>query len=366
MLGAWLGQPMGVDFSQPEYNESTQVHAGIRLIGEAVEPDAITLALGIPPSRILTGDERPSQQPGWFLNTAGRVDSTELRDHIRHLTDQLLPVRDQFIAACTRHHVEPSLFCFASNPTSASIGLDADTIESLAALGLDYEVDLYVSDPTAEGHCHIREHRQRLIERLNASVRRPEMYGSHQAETDLRDLAFIDRSEQRLESLGAKLAERGWWSSTGFVGALEQTFGDLPCARSIRQAPIVEVGLELGWIELDRQLARADYWRLANHSLGWLESQPRSSQAAESEFGSPSIRIGGRWEASLGFATDDFTLPLIWFDVGREGEIVSLRRAGDTILQEFIAGQPSGFDAGSAASNISARKHASNPFRRSS
>ncbi len=354
---------MAVEFPQPEYRDSTRVYAGIRLIGESVEPDAITRALGISPSRTLTGDERPSQQPGWLLNTEGALDSAELRDHIRYLADQLLPVREEFVAACTRHQVEPSLFCFASNPTSASIGLDADTIESLAALGLDYEVDLYISDPAAEGHCHIREHRQRLIDRFNSSVRRPAMFGSHQAETDLRDLAFINRAERTLESLGAKLVERGWWSSTGFQGALEQTFGNLACAKSIGQAPIVEVSLALGWMELDRYLERDEYWRLVNTSSRWLDIQPRSSDQVEAEYGSPSIRIGGQWEASLGFGTDDPTLPLVWFDVHRNGKIASLRRAGDTILEEFIVGLPEVFDAAAATSNVDARKNAPNPFR---
>lgn len=356
---------MAVDFPQPDYRDSTRAYAGIRLIGESVEPDAITRALGISPSRTLTGHERPSQQPGWLLNTDGAVDSAELRDHIRHLTDQLLPVREEFVAACTRHHVEPSLFCFASNPTSASIGLDADTIESLAALGLDYEVDLYISDPAAEGHCHIREHRQRLIDRLNSCVRRPGMFGSHQAETDLRDLAFIDRAERRLESLGAKLVERGWWSSTGFQGALDQTFGEVACAKSIGQAPIVEVGLALGWMELDRCLERDEYWRLANASSKWLAERVRSSDDLEAEYGTPSIRIGGQWESSLGFGADDATLPLVWFDVRSDGEIASLRRAGYTILDEFLVGQPEGFDAVSAARSVDARKNAPNPFRRS-
>jgi len=256
---------MAVDFPQPEYRDSTRVHAGIRLIGESVEPDAITRALGISPSHTLIGDERPSQQAGWLLNS---------------------------------------------------------------------------------------------------SVRRPGMFGSHQAETDLSDLAFIDRAERTLESLGAKLVERGWWSSTGFQGALEQTFGNLDCAKSIGQAPIVEVSLALGWMELDRYLERDEYWRLANTSPHWLDERLRSSDDLEAEFGPPSIRIGGQWEASLGFGADDATLPLVWFDVRRNGEIASLRRASDTILDEFIVGRPEGFDAAAAASSVDARQTASNPFRR--
>lgn len=260
------------------------------------------------------------------------------------------------------YEVQPSLFCFASNPTSVSIGLESDIIEALAALGLDYEVDLYISDPAAAGHRHVRQLRQRLIDRFNSSVRRPGMYGSLQAETDIRDLAFIDRAERELESLGAKLRERGWLSATGFRGAVELTFGDLVGAESIGQAPLVEVGLKLGWLELDRVLERNEYWRLVNDSPGWLGTQQRTSGELEAEYGTPSIKIGGNGRASLGFGTNDPTLPLVWLDVGGEGRIASLRRSGDTILDEFVIGRPLTFDAVAAARSVEASRNASNPF----
>lgn len=357
---------MAIDFPQPGYNDSTDVHACIRLISESVDPDAITQTLGVSPSYTHTGDERPSQQPGWFLNTKGEVESAELRDHIRHLTGQLLPVRDQFLTVCAVHQVEPSLFCFALNPTSVSISLDADTVRELTALGLDYGVDLYISDPSTNGHCHIREQRQRLIDRLNSSVRRPGMFGDLQAQTDILDLAFIDRAERKLELIGRRLVERGWWSETGIRGALEQTFGEVTCANSICQAPLVEVGLKLGWIELDRQLERAEYWRLSNGTQRWLDERPRSSDDLEAEYGSPSIKIGGTGDVSFGFGTSNPTLPLIWFDRLSNGGIASLRRAGDTILDEFIFGQPATFDAAAAARNVEARRNAPNPFRQNS
>lgn len=354
---------MGSDFPQTHYRESTRVYAGVRLVGESVDPDAISSALGLVPSGTVTGDERPSQQPAWFLNSEESVASAELCDHIRYITDQLLPVRQQFVDVCAAYNVEPNLFCFASDPTSASLGLDANTIKDLAALGLDYEITLDISEPAAGGHRHIRDHRQRLLERLNSCARRPRMYGDLQAQTDIQDLAFIDRVEQQLESLGARLVKRGWWSETGFQGALTQTFGNVPHIGNIGQSPIVEIGLELGWIELDRQLEQAEYWRLTNTSLDWLDERPRSSGDLEAEYGPPSIKIGG-WEVSLGFGTEDAAVPLVWFDVSSEDNVTSLRCAGDSVLDEFIFGRPSTFDPVAATASVKARSNAPNPFRR--
>ncbi len=353
---------MAIDFPQPEYGDSTRVYATVRLIGESLDPDAVTQVLGIFPCSTLTGDERPSLQPGWFLSSEGSVDSAELGRHIEYLTNQLLPVRDHFIAVCAKYEIRPSLFCFAHNPSSASIGLDADALKDLTSLRLNYEVDLYISDPTTKGYRHVREHRQRLIHRLNSSVRRPGMWGDLQASTDIRDLAFIDFTEGKLESMGTRLVERGWWSENGFRGALQGAFGNVPCIESIQQAPLVEIGLELGWIELDHQVERAEYWRLANGAASWLNDTQRTSEDVELEYGAPSLRVGGRWEASLGYGTDDSALPMIWFDADREGNIRSLRSAGDTILEEFIFGQPSSFDAAVAARNVNARRGAPNPF----
>ena len=342
-----------------------KVYAGFRIIGTKVVVDEITKRTGIQPTK--THDLKRSRKPGWFLSSHDAVDSPVMVDHIRFLLDQLEPQAEVFDEIYEQFSVVPSIFCFARNPRSVGVSLDSETIQRLAALGLNYDVDVYWHDERSAGYAHITDHRSLLIERLNAALRRRSMYHEGTSMLALRDLAFIDRKERQLAELGDSLARRGWWSKTGVSGALECVFGDgLEASSTIEQAPLVEIARHFEWLEIINVLDPPTYWQAINTAAAWLE-EPRTIADLTAWLGEPSIVVGNvkgvrQWTASRGYTTYEPDHWFLWFDsIGPH--IVSCRRRGETLLDEFISGRPATFDSRGAAKYLSNRQESgSRPF----
>lgn len=347
---------------------SSPVYAGFRLIGPLLIPEQVTSRLGVSPTRTQQHRLSPARRPGWFLSTEGTVDSLLLRDHLRDLLDKLEPVAAELSSICQEFSVSPSVFCFAMNPGGATVSLEAEDVRRLAALNLDYQIDIYSSDPTTSGFVHIVDHRERHIAELNSSLRRAGMHYEATAMRAVSDLAHIDLKEQQLAQAGERLARAGWWSKTGFIGALECVFGaDIPAAEPISLSPLVAVAKELGWLELDAFLSPDNYWQAINKSPSWLLEGQRTVEDLTTRLGPPSIIIGNvkgshEYPASRGFTTGRSNDPFLWFDtVGPT--VVSCRRATESLLTEFLFGRPPTFDEANAKAFLEGRRDMPTPFR---
>jgi hypothetical protein len=79
-----------------EYSTCVYTHAWLRVMGEELQPESVTLLFGIEPTRtqVRGGLPKPtSKHPykcgGWFLETAGEVQSRDSRRHLDWLLAQL-------------------------------------------------------------------------------------------------------------------------------------------------------------------------------------------------------------------------------------------------------------------------------------
>ena len=352
----------------PDSATDSLVYAGFRLIGPLLIPEEVSRRLRITPTKTQQLQVSPARRPGWFLSTEGVVDSLLLRDHLRLLLDNLEPVAVELSSIYEDFSVRPSVFCFARNPGGASVSLEAADIKRLSALELDYQIDLYSNDPTTSGYVHIAKHRERHIDVLNGSLRRAGMYYEGTAMKAISDLAHIDLKERQLAQAGEKLALAGWWSKTGFAGALQCVFGsDIPAAKSIELSPIVALARKFGWIELDDFLSVDNYWQAVNTSPHWLKAEQRTVEDLTARLGPPSIIIGNvkglhDYPASRGYTTERSSDPFLWFDtVGPN--VVSCRRSSDSLRTEFLFGRPDTFDEAKASAFIERRHDMPKPFR---
>ena len=79
-----------------EYATCVYTHAWLRVMSEDLQPESVTLLLGIQPTRTqVRGDlpqptsKHPYQFSGWFLESAGQVQSRDSRRHLDWLLAQL-------------------------------------------------------------------------------------------------------------------------------------------------------------------------------------------------------------------------------------------------------------------------------------
>ena len=79
-----------------EYPTCVNTSAWLRVMGEKLDPQAVTLALGVEPSRTQVRGELPaphSRHPykysGWFLESQGNVQSRDARRHIDWLLSKV-------------------------------------------------------------------------------------------------------------------------------------------------------------------------------------------------------------------------------------------------------------------------------------
>ena len=114
--------------------------ATLRIFGDGLQPDAISKALGLTPSKC---DVAESAFGTWSYSTRDVLDNLRpLEDHVLHIL-QLLEPRSAAIIAL-REKFATQVFCyFGSQSDLGGFHLSADTLARLGRLQLDFDVDEY-------------------------------------------------------------------------------------------------------------------------------------------------------------------------------------------------------------------------------
>jgi len=90
-----------------EYETCERTIAELRIYGDDLEPDFVTMHLGINPSRSqkrgeirqsFGGGESQVKIGGWFLSSEQHVQSRDLRRHLDWLLAQLIPAKKEILA----------------------------------------------------------------------------------------------------------------------------------------------------------------------------------------------------------------------------------------------------------------------------
>jgi Domain of unknown function (DUF4279) len=132
-------------------------HAAFRLMGERLDPGAITQATGLTPDLSYSkGEPRPPARVGkqpppwpsghWSLDSEAALPriGNHLEDHLVWVLDQLEPHVETIRRLSEEQGLHSDFWCgYFMGQANSGFGLDAKTLARIAALGADLSFDLY-------------------------------------------------------------------------------------------------------------------------------------------------------------------------------------------------------------------------------
>ena len=129
--------------------------ASFRLIGDRIDPDAITRETGITPSRahkpgeaVASGD-RVWRRGAWCVDSRdaeSELDS-DLEAHLGWLLDRLEPHSETLIALAADQGLMANFFCGCFRESlQCGLMLSPDTLFRIARLGASLDLDIYAPD----------------------------------------------------------------------------------------------------------------------------------------------------------------------------------------------------------------------------
>jgi hypothetical protein len=133
----------------PENTNANRTFATLRIWSKKLEPDKVTQALHLTPSKAFKrGDRRTEAKEWphgyWEITSENQIISTDLALHIEWLLDQLEPVRPQLAAIMAEESVKADIFCFWESRTGhGGPSFSPQLLGRIAALGLELGIDIY-------------------------------------------------------------------------------------------------------------------------------------------------------------------------------------------------------------------------------
>lgn len=129
----------------------TRTWATFRIWAKSLDPEDVTLRLGIMPSdSFKAGDRRGKdgrniwKHGRWSLTSQENVVSTELEAHIEWIFERIEPAREQLSELMQQPGVKADLFCFwESESINAGFAFSPTIMGRAAALNLTIGIDIY-------------------------------------------------------------------------------------------------------------------------------------------------------------------------------------------------------------------------------
>ena len=337
--------------STPTEDEATsdpRSYATLRLFGPTLDPAEVTTLIGVRPTTSHRMGDRasaqavPSRHGLWALSSSGLVDSADLDAHVRYVLERVEPA-----AAAIRDLLQNpdwfgDVFCYLlRDRDDGGPTISVGNHRLLSDLGLQLGLDIYGPYESDSGRPG-REIRERQREIINASLRRPGMYGGQLVLMHaLQDLAWSHRRERDLARFGENLVERSMWTSTGFVGAFERLIPAID-ANAAAASVFADAARDFGWLVDDRGLDGGSYWRIVNGASALLREDV-DLDGVVAALGQPTITIGGSRGGAVGFAGPERNQPFVWFhaaDANRN--VLCSRRGGSEPFVDSVVFTPLG------------------------
>lgn len=157
--------------------------------------------------------------------------------------------------------------------------------------------------------------REYLLVRINAMLRRIQMFGGEPALWAIFDhLFYLDDEDRGIEDLRQSWRDRNVFTPIGPKGALQRLLPESVVADALASL-YAETARNRGWLRPDRILTRAEYSAL-RATLEPFAAEDRAYGDVVAEFGAPSVRFGGgspSHSTTFGYATDDLADPMVFF-----------------------------------------------------
>ena len=131
-----------------------EIKAELLVLDYDCEPDEITKALNLEPTRIIhKGDIKRADPTGarppllydknaWVLEFDA-VHTAVVEDHILVLLQKLAPQKDSINALAGKYYVELSIYGFNPHASRLAIHLNKETIRLAAELDINLDIDIY-------------------------------------------------------------------------------------------------------------------------------------------------------------------------------------------------------------------------------
>jgi len=136
-----------------EYATCERTAARVRVYGEGLEPNAVSVALGIQPSKSQRMGDKVATSPGrkrvaktglWLLSSEEHVESRDLRDHLDWLLGVLVPKAEELHTILEpMEAVEADISCiWWSKYGQGGPVLWPEHLDGLARVGLELGLDI--------------------------------------------------------------------------------------------------------------------------------------------------------------------------------------------------------------------------------
>ncbi len=165
----------------------------------------------------------------------------------------------------------------------------------------------------------VGEVRERFIERLNAALLRPGMYGGElTAQTVLEDLSWLDGQDDLRPHIPETLRAAGAWSALGVRGVFMQMFGgDAVQHAAAASLVYADIAHARGYLRPQRVLTGQEYSWLRGRAREWTASADRTLPDLVDAFGLPSLwrpKYNRLYPVSVGYVSAHGGDPLVAFD----------------------------------------------------
>lgn len=124
----------------------SETSATIRIVGESVHPEELTVLIGISPTlRVSIGETAPAgthprREGIWAWSTKDLIDSTDLEDHVSRVLEQLPPNFRSLVPSGARCEI---LCVWRSATGHGGPSLSSELLARLAHAGVDLDFDFY-------------------------------------------------------------------------------------------------------------------------------------------------------------------------------------------------------------------------------
>jgi Domain of unknown function (DUF4279) len=131
-----------------DYPTCKVTHATLRIYGDQLQPDELSIQLGLTPSKCqkkgqITQARSISPVGGWFLSSQGQVESRDVQRHIVWILDQIND-RQAFLKDLQDQGYEMDIFCFwVSAHGHGGPELSHEIMQRLSSMRLKVGFDIY-------------------------------------------------------------------------------------------------------------------------------------------------------------------------------------------------------------------------------
>lgn len=134
----------------PDYPTCSYTHAWLRVMHEQLDLDEISRLLGVEPTSTQKAGDlasatsgRVRRYSGWFLESAGHVESRDSRGHFAWLLDRIAG-KEKAISALTARGYPVDICCrWDSASGHGGPNMDPAQMVQLGSLGIDVWFDIY-------------------------------------------------------------------------------------------------------------------------------------------------------------------------------------------------------------------------------